>query len=88
MPTLVPNKSTGAPSAYTTKESTMNDAAKRALRTFAQGFVGVLALIAIPALNNIVQAVAGGGEVEVDVNFWQGILIAAVAGGVIALISF
>lgn len=34
------------------------------------------------------QAVAGGGEVEVDVNFWQGILIAAVAGGVIALISF
>lgn len=66
----------------------MNDAAKRALRTFAQGFVGVLVLIAVPALNQLVQAVASGGDVEIDVNLWQGILIAAVAGGMIALISW
>lgn len=66
----------------------MRDAAKRALRTFVQGFVGVLAVIAIPALNQLVQAVASGGEVAIDVNLWQGILIAAVAGGVIALISW
>lgn len=66
----------------------MNDALRRALRTFLQGFVGVLALIAIPALNNLVSAVAGGGEVEFDVNFWQGVAVAAVAGGIIALVSW
>jgi hypothetical protein len=66
----------------------MTDAAKRALRTFIQGFLGVLALIAVPALNDLVQAVAGGGEVEIDVNVWRGILLAAVAGGIIALISW
>ena len=66
----------------------MNDALKRAVRTFAQGFVATLALLAIPALNNLVQAVAGGGDVEIDVNLWQGIAVAAVAGGTVALISW
>lgn len=66
----------------------MTDAAKRAVRTFAQGFIGVLALIAIPALNNLIQAVAGGEQVQLDVGLWRAILIAAIAGGVIALISW
>ena len=66
----------------------MRDAVTRAFRTFVQGFIGVLVLIAVPALNALVQGVAGGGEVDVDVNFWQSAAIAAVAGGVIALISF
>ena len=66
----------------------MTDALKRALRTFFQGFVATLALLAIPALNNLVQSVAGGGDVEIDVNLWQGIGVAAVAGGTVALISW
>lgn len=66
----------------------MNDAVRRAVRTFLQGFVGVLALIAIPALNDLVTAVGNGGDVELDVNLWQGIVIAAIAGGVIALVSW
>lgn len=64
------------------------DALRRAARTFLQGFFGVLALIAVPILNQIIQTVAGGGEVVIDVNVWRSIGIAAVAGGVIALIAF
>lgn len=66
----------------------MNDALRRAYRTFLQGFVGVLALIGIPALTNLVQSVASGSELDIDVNVWQGIVVAAIAGGLIALISF
>jgi hypothetical protein len=64
------------------------DSIKRAVRTFAQGFVATLALLAVPVLNNLVQAVAGGGQVTVDVNAWQSIGIAAVAGGTVAVISW
>lgn len=66
----------------------MRDAVIRAARTFFQGFLGVLVLIAVPQLNSIINAVSGGGTVEFDVNVWQSIGVAAVAGGVIALISF
>ena len=66
----------------------MNDAMKRALRTFGQGFVGILAILAIPALNNLITSVGRGDQVELDFNVWQGIVIAAIAGGVIALISW
>lgn len=66
----------------------MKDAAIRAARTFAQGFLAVLALVAVPALNSLIQSVAGGGDVEIDVNFWGAVGIAAVAGGAVALISF
>lgn len=66
----------------------MNDALRRAIRTFFQGFLAVLALIAVPALNSLIQAVASGGDVELDMKLWQGVLVAAVAGGLIALISF
>lgn len=66
----------------------MNDALKRALRTFIQGFVGVLAIVAVPALKDLISSVASGGDVDIDVNLWQGIAVAAVAGGVIALIAW
>ncbi len=66
----------------------MTDALKRAVRTFAQGFVATLALLAIPVLNNLVQTVAGGGDITIDVNLWQGIGVAAVAGGTVMLISW
>ena len=64
------------------------DALRRAARTFLQGSIGVLVLIAVPILNQLIQAVAGGGEVVIDVNVWRSIGIAAIAGGVIALIAF
>ena len=64
------------------------DALRRAVRTFLQGTIGVLVLIAVPILNQIIQAVAGGGEVVFDVDIWRSIAIAAIAGGVIALIAF
>jgi hypothetical protein len=64
------------------------DALRRAARTFFQGMIGVLMLIAVPVLNQLIQAVAAGGEVVIDVDLWQSIGIAAVAGGVIALIAF
>ncbi len=64
------------------------DALRRAARTFFQGMTGVLVLIAVPVLNQLIQAVAAGGDVVIDVDLWQSIGIAAVAGGVIALIAF
>ena len=66
----------------------MNDALKRAARTFAQGFVATLALIAIPLGQNLIQTVAGGGRLEVDVNVWGAVGIAAVVGGGIAVVSW
>lgn len=66
----------------------MNDSIKRAARSAAQGFVAVLALIALPVLNNLVQTVAGGGTVQIDVNAWQSIGLAAVAGAATGLISW
>lgn len=66
----------------------MSDAARRAVRTFGQGFVGVLALVAIPVLNQIISSVGSGGEVTIDVDLWRGVAIAAVAGGVISLVAW
>ena len=65
-----------------------SDAIRRAARTFVQGTIGVLVLLAIPVLNQLIQSVASGGEVTIDLDLWQSIGIAAIAGGVIALISF
>lgn len=66
----------------------MPDAARRALRTFAQAFVGTLALLAIPALTDLIRAISNAEPYEIDFRFWQGVVIAACAAGVIALISF
>ena len=48
----------------------------------------MLVLLAVPVLNQLIQAVASGGAVVIDVDLWQSIGIAALAGGVIALIEF
>ncbi len=66
----------------------MNDALKRAIRTFVQGSVGVAALLLVPFLQSLINAAAGNGEVDVDANALQKILIAVVAGGAIALIAW
>jgi len=65
----------------------MSDKARRALRTFAQGFLGVLVIMAVPALQNLIQD-AADGQVDIDLNFWRAVVVAAIAGGVIALISY
>lgn len=64
------------------------DSARRAIRTFAQSFVGTLAVLAIPALTSIIRSVANAEPYEIDFKFWQGVVIAACAAGVIALLSF
>lgn len=65
-----------------------NDAVRRAARTFFQGMIGVLMLIAIPLLHQMIQSVADGEPATIDLDVWQSIGLAAVAGGVIALIAF
>lgn len=66
----------------------MTDQLKRALRTFVQGAIATLALLAIPILTNITTSVAGGGNAEIDTNLWGNIVIAVCAGGLAALISW
>jgi hypothetical protein len=66
----------------------MPDSARRGLRTFLQAFVGTLALLAIPALTDIIRAVSSAEPYEIDFRFWQSVIVAACASGVIALISF
>ena len=66
----------------------MSDALRRGIRTFFQGFIGVLALVAIPVLKQMVESAVGGQAIDIDVNVWQGIIVAAIAGGLIALIAW
>ena len=66
----------------------MKDAGRRAVRTFIQGFIGVLSLVAIPQLTNFVNDVVDGRAISVNLDLWQSIVFAAIAGGVIALISW
>lgn len=66
----------------------MTDALKRAIRTFLQGFVATLALLAIPLGQSLIQTVAGGGQLEIDVNVWGAVGVAAVVGGGIALVTW
>ena len=66
----------------------MNDAVRRAIRTFIQGFIGVLALVAVPQLTNIVNDAVDGRAISVSLDVWQSVVVAAIAGGVIALISW
>lgn len=68
-------------------ESTNYDWLRRAVRSFLQGFIAVLVLVGFPIAQDIINGVAGGGTVELDVNLWRSILIAAVFGGGMALVS-
>lgn len=66
----------------------MNDALRRALRTFLQGAIAVLMIVAVPALNTMVSDVVAGRDIIVDLNIWKSIAFAAIAGGLAALISW
>ena len=71
----------------TQKEITQT-VAKAAAKTFAQAFVGVLALLAVPVLTSWAVDLQNGGDVTVDINFFTKLLVAAVGAGIAALISF
>ena len=66
----------------------LSDPLRRGLRTFFQAFVATLALLAIPALTDMVRAVSSSEPYELDFRFWQGVIVAACASGLIALISW
>lgn len=61
--------------------------AKAAAKTFLQSFLGVLALLLVPVLTNWAVNLQNGGDVVIDVQFFQKVLIAAVGAGIAALIS-
>ena len=62
--------------------------AKGAAKTFVQAFLAVLVLLLVPILTNWATTLSNGGEIEVDVNLFSKIAIAAVGGGIAALISY
>lgn len=62
--------------------------AKAAAKTFMQAFLAVLVLLLVPILTRWAVDVSGGGQIDLDVHFFANILIAAVGGGIAALISF
>ena len=66
----------------------MNDALRRGVRTFLQAFVGFLVLFAIPALQDLIRAVSSGEDYQFNFGFWQAIVVAAVASGLVALITW
>ena len=68
----------------------MNDALRRALRTFLQAFVGTLAVMLVPFLLDLMKAAgeSDGELVAIDVNFLGNVAIAATVAGIIALISW
>jgi uncharacterized membrane protein YdbT with pleckstrin-like domain len=66
----------------------MNDALRRAIRTFLQAFIGTLMLIAVPALNDIVRAIINAEPYKIDFAFWQGVGLAATLSGFVAFITF
>ena len=64
------------------------DPIRRAARTFLQAFIGTLALLAIPALSDLVRSISSSEPYQINFAFWQGVVIAACLSGLIALISF
>jgi len=63
-------------------EARQYDWLRRAIRTFAQGFLGVFIFLGLPILTNV-----AGGDTTLDLNAWKSIGIASSAGGIIALVT-
>jgi hypothetical protein len=66
----------------------MTDAVRRALRTFAQAFIGTFILVAVPWATNIVTAIVNAKPYELDFNVLQSAGIAGVFAGGIAIVSW
>lgn len=63
-------------------ESPRYDWLRRAIRTFAQGAIGIFIFLGLPILTNI-----AGGDTTIDLNAWKSIGVASAAGGIIALVT-
>jgi hypothetical protein len=61
---------------------------RRGIRSFIQGFIGVLVLVAVPIINQWATTVGSGGQIEIDIPFWRSVAFAAVGGGMVSLIAF
>lgn len=61
--------------------------ARAAAKTFAQAFLAILALLAVPVLTGWAGTIADGGRIAIDLDFWVQVLIAATGAGLAALIS-
>ncbi len=61
---------------------------KGAAKTFIQATLSILVLLLVPVLTSWAATVGNGGELEVDVNFFAKVGIAALGGGIAALISY
>lgn len=70
-----------------TQKEVTQTVAKAAAKTFLQAFLSVLALLLVPVLTNWAVNLQNGGDVVIDVDFFQKVLIAATGAGIAALIS-
>lgn len=61
---------------------------KAAAKTFAQAFVGILLILAVPVLTSWATTVSNGGDIVIDTDLLANVLIAATGAGIAALISF
>jgi len=70
-----------------TQKQITQSVAKAAAKTFAQAALAILVLLAVPVLTSWATTIRDGGTVEIDLHWWAQVLIAAVGGGIAALIS-
>lgn len=70
-----------------TQKQVTQSVAKAAAKTFLQAALAILALLAVPELTSWAGTIRDGGTVSVDAHWWAQVLIAAVGGGIAALIS-
>jgi hypothetical protein len=66
----------------------MTEAAKRALRTFLQAFIGTFVLVAVPWASGIVTAIVKAEPYELNFDVLQSAGIAGVFAAFIALLSW
>lgn len=62
--------------------------AKGAAKTFAQAGLSILVLLLAPVLTQWATTVGSGGEIDIDVNFFAKVGIAALGGAIAALLSY
>ena len=66
----------------------MSDALRRAIRTFAQAFIGTFILVAVPWATNIVTAIVNAKPYELNFDVLQSAGIAGTFAAFIALVSW
>lgn len=61
---------------------------RRGIRSFIQGFIGVLILVAVPVVTKWATDIGSGGAIVIDIPFWRSVGIAALGGGCVGVVSF